>query len=374
MTDRPPATLTIQERMMSATVGSLLTSVILTPMDVVRIRLQQQQMLADCGCADISELDDSKVRKRISEGGVRRNTLEQLRQSKVVNRIDTVPKIFWESTCFQNLNCRNQKFNGTLEAFEKIAKFEGVTTLWRGISITLLMAIPANVVYFTGYEYVRDRSPLNGLYPTINPLICGAFARTLAATSVAPLELIKTKLQSIPSSSMKNGSVIMYRDLFNEIKSEIAMRGVAQTMFKGLEITLWRDVPFSAIYWASYEFYKTKVAYLSPSTFDKNSSNWFHFTNSFLGGFISGSLAAICTHPFDVGKTRQQISLVTDKKLSNSNLKYGSSNTMFGFLNYIRKTEGIGALYTGLAPRVAKIAPSCAIMISSYELTKRLFM
>jgi solute carrier family 25 protein 39/40 len=30
-------------------------------------------------------------------------------------------------------------------------------------------------------------------------------------------------------------------------------------------------------------------------------------------------------------------------------------------------------LYVGLLPRLLKIAPSCAIMISSYELGKRFF-
>lgn len=363
-------TLSLQERMMSATIGSLLTSVILTPMDVVRIRLQQQQMIEDCGCAElepIPELVDNRVRK---------NTLELLKTSTVVKKAEIGPaKIFWEGSCFQNLNCRNQRFNGTLEAFSKIAKFEGVSTLWRGISITLLMAIPANIVYFTGYEYVRDMSPINKSHPILNPLVCGAFARVLAATSVAPLELIKTKLQSIPSSSRSHGNLIMYRDLLNGIRNEIRVKGVTPTLFKGLEITLWRDVPFSAIYWASYEFYKKKIAFLSPASMDKNGiSNWFYFTNSFLGGFISGTIAAIATHPFDVGKTRQQIAMVSENGTGTSNMKYGTSNSMFGFLKSIRRVEGVGALYTGLTPRVAKIAPSCAIMISSYELTKRLFI
>ncbi|KAL3230695.1 Mitochondrial carrier protein MTM1 [Nakaseomyces bracarensis] len=361
-------TLSLQERMMSATIGSLLTSVILTPMDVVRIRLQQQQMIEDCGCADIENLPEGKTI------GIRRNTSELLKNSRVIKRSELEPaKIFWESSCFQNLSCRNQKFDGTLEAFSKIAKFEGVSTLWRGISITLLMAIPANIVYFTGYEYVRDKSPISKTHPIINPLICGALARVLAATTVAPLELIKTKLQSIPSSARSHGTLIMYKDLLNGIKNEIRVNGVTQTLWKGLEITLWRDVPFSAIYWASYEFYKKKVSYLSPDSMDKDgNSNWFYFTNSFLGGFVSGSIAAVATHPFDVGKTRQQIALVSENP--NSRMKYGKSNTMFGFLNSIRRVEGYGALYTGLAPRVAKIAPSCAIMISSYELTKRLFI
>ena len=35
--------------------------------------------------------------------------------------------------------------------------------------------------------------------------------------------------------------------------------------------------------------------------------------------------------------------------------------------------HGYGGLYAGLAPRLAKIAPACAIMIGSYEACKEYF-
>ena len=39
----------------------------------------------------------------------------------------------------------------------------------------------------------------------------------------------------------------------------------------------------------------------------------------------------------------------------------------------IIKEEGYSRLFTGVAPRVGKVAPACAIMISSYELGKWYF-
>ena len=44
-----------------------------------------------------------------------------------------------------------------------------------------------------------------------------------------------------------------------------------------------------------------------------------------------------------------------------------SHPNMFKYLYKIYKNEGMGALYAGFGPRVMKIAPACAIMISSYE-------
>ena len=37
------------------------------------------------------------------------------------------------------------------------------------------------------------------------------------------------------------------------------------------------------------------------------------------------------------------------------------------FIRQIVRVEGVRALYAGLTPRVAKIAPACGIMIACYE-------
>ncbi|QLQ77825.1 hypothetical protein HG537_0A00720 [Torulaspora globosa] len=341
--------LTIRERMLSAGVGSLLTSLILTPMDVVRIRLQQQEMLPDCSC-DVSV---SKGKVSVAPGS---------------------EAVFWQDPCFKELNCKSSqhRFKGTIEAFGKIAQNEGLFTLWRGISVTLLMAIPANVVYFTGYEYMRDISPIEHSYPAFNPLVCGALARILAATTVAPFELVRTRLQSIPKSSKSTTTRAIMRDLLLETQKEVASSGY-KVLFRGLQITLWRDVPFSAIYWGSYEFSKKHLWHPSnpASSSADNLSNWSFFAKSFISGCLSGAIAAVFTHPFDVGKTRWQISYINPQVTSITSPVVNKN--MFKFIDGIRRREGIRSLYTGLSVRVAKIAPSCAIMISSYEISKRIF-
>ncbi|SSD58506.1 related to Mitochondrial carrier protein MTM1 [Saccharomycodes ludwigii] len=323
-------------------------------MDVVRIRIQQQQILPKCGCTTLPhQVPNSN------------NTLLQ----PYINK----GKLFWQEQCFRNITCDNSlRFDNTVDAFRKISRIEGLNALWRGLSITLLMAIPSNVVYFSGYETLRDYSPLNANFPTINPLVCGALARTIAATTIAPLELLKTRLQSIPS--IKSNSLKIFKDLMQETKIEINSLGY-KALFKGLEITLFRDVPFSAIYWGSYEFYK-KNFWVSPtsSSNGQTNANWIHFLNSFLGGSLSGALAALITHPFDVGKTRLQISIIQNNDNKNQQQKTQNlDKNMFKYLNNIRKLEGITALYAGLVPRVVKVAPSCAIMISTYEISKKFF-
>lgn len=91
------------------------------------------------------------------------------------------------------------------DAFVKIIKTEGVFSLWSGLSPTLVLALPATVVYFTAYEQLRclmkDRQEVEKSLFYHKPvwltsLLAGAIARTWAVTVVSPLELIRTKMQS----------------------------------------------------------------------------------------------------------------------------------------------------------------------------------
>ncbi|KAI3406419.2 MTM1 [Candida oxycetoniae] len=349
--------ISVTQRMISACSGSLITSLVVTPFDVIRIRIQQQGILpqGDQCCQNV--FAQNSPSSSISSLSSARSSLSS-----------STPELFWVHNNYCNPGTENcMRITSTFQGFATVSKHEGVRTLWRGLSLTLLMAIPSNIIYFTGYEYIRDHSPF-GNY-SFNPLLCGALARCMSATFVAPAELIKTKLQSIPADS-RNSSKVMHhllKDSFSLVKRD----GIA-TLFKGLGITLCRDVPFSGIYWSSYEFFKSKFANMLNADFNNTetggSDDWKVFATSFLSGSISGVIAAFFTNPFDVGKTRLQITMDDDL----GKIAHRKTN-MFKSLANIYKQEGIGALYAGFGPRVMKIAPACAIMISSYEVGKKFF-
>ncbi|WEJ95602.1 Carrier protein, mitochondrial [Yamadazyma tenuis] len=337
--------------MLSASSGSILTAFVLTPFDVIRIRMQQQEIMPE------SKPCCSSHYQAAPAATATRNTL--VANTSVL--APTESHLFWldKDYCKNVKNCT--RIDSTYQGFVTISRNEGLPTLWRGISLTLLMAIPANVIYFTGYEYIRDNSPISG---SINSLLCGASARLMAATAVAPLELVKTRLQSIPSS---RANPRMLSNVLAGALADVRTYGV-RSLFKGLQITLWRDVPFSGIYWSLYEMCKKEFGSMFDANFDmgthaENDSRV--FATSFLSGSVAGSVAAVCTHPFDVGKTRLQI--------SQDNSKDTKRSTMFKYLFNIYKNEGPRALFGGLGPRVIKVAPACAIMISSYEITKIFF-
>ncbi|TKC53909.1 hypothetical protein EI555_010033, partial [Monodon monoceros] len=155
------------------------------------------------------------------------------------------------------------------DAFLKIIRNEGIKSLWSGLPPTLVMAVPATVIYFTCYDQLTAllRSKLGESESHI-PIVAGIVARPM--------------------------------------------------------------------YWYNYEVLKkwlcAKSGLYEPT-----------FMINFTSGALSGSFAAVVTLPFDVVKTQKQTQLwIYDSRKS-------------------------------LIPRLIKIAPACAVMISTYEFGKSFF-
>ncbi|XP_030745831.1 solute carrier family 25 member 40-like isoform X2 [Sitophilus oryzae] len=321
--DDPKYRITLLQQAAASCTGALITSIFMTPLDVVKIRMQAQTQVVDKCFLYCNGLMDHLCSCQPSD-----------------------PKNPWYK--------RPSHFNGTVDAFIKIARNEGVTSLWSGLSPTLVLSVPATICYFVTYEQLRLK--LKSIYNRRNlgndtkkqpywiPLVSGGTARVLSVTLVNPLELIRTKMQS---------EKLSYFELRDALKILLKQDGV-KGLWKGIYPTFLRDVPFSAIYWMSYESIKSLYGSDHPS-----------FGQTFVAGAISGSVAATITVPFDVVKTHQQIEFGADgvKK---------SRTTSTIFMD-IYRSNGIRGLYAGLVPRLIKVAPACAIMISSFEYGKVFF-
>lgn len=156
------------------------------------------------------------------------------------------------------------------------------------------------------------------------------------------------------------------------------MRRTAMTvsrMWTGVGATILRDAPFSAIYWTGYENMK-RVLKQRFIKHDTQSNDVDHLLNEhniihFVSGATSGACAALLTHPIDVIKTRIQAQYNRD--FTDCDEYRRSKHTIRSSVRDILHRDGYKGLFRGLAPRVLKVAPSCAIMISSYELFKNFY-
>jgi hypothetical protein len=85
------------------------------------------------------------------------------------------------------------------------ARNEGFLTLYSGFAPTLVMALPSNALYFTMYDMLRETIERHTLPDStthaLAPMFAGGAARTIVALAFAPLELIRTKMQAVKSST-----------------------------------------------------------------------------------------------------------------------------------------------------------------------------
>ncbi|CAF2112181.1 unnamed protein product [Rotaria magnacalcarata] len=198
------------QQIMSTSVAAMCTALLMTPFDVVRIRLQSQHhQLAKGDCF------------------VFRNGLGD-HMCTCFNGHETVP---WYNRSIPG------KYSGTLDALFKITRNEGIRSLWSGLPPTLVMSLPNTIIYFTAYEQLKcfmgyKRDNLNPIVPGI----AGGSARILAVMFISPIELIRTK---------KMAAKLSYTDLHKILRDSVELNGF-RTLWRGLVPTLWRDLPFSS--------------------------------------------------------------------------------------------------------------------------------
>ncbi|KAH9826911.1 putative mitochondrial carrier TC2A29 family protein [Teratosphaeria destructans] len=332
--DAPGDGISVTQRMLSAVTGSILTSLLVTPLDVVRVRLQAQKSPSP--------------------------------SANLPSFLHLPPNLGVKES-------QRRTFNSTVDGIRKIARNEGIWTLWRGLTPTLAMAIPGNVIYFAGYDWLRSspRSPMVGrVTDEYQPLVGGSVARVLAAICVSPIEMLRTRMQAAQA-----GEKGVLSETVGGLKDMVGVEGYS-SLWRGLTLTLWRDVPFSALYWWGYEFGRSRLdetrartTFLAGRDHRAELSHSALLVDSFIAGAASGGIASFVTTPFDVGKTRRQ-TFMHDAKDKVKDAPEGRS--MPRFLWHIYRTEGTAGLFKGWSARCLKVAPACAIMISSYEIGKKL--
>ena len=230
-------------------------------------------------------------------------------------------------------------------------------------------------------------------------------ARVAAAATISPIEMFRTRMQAATSSTSGTG---IFTETLVGLRKMVEAQGVT-SLWRGLTLTMWRDVPFSGIYWWGYEAVRNGLTELRDPPLEggagrgrspRDHAHANTFVDSFVAGAASGAVASIVTTPFDVGKTRQQVlahSISEDAKGGTSSSSSaaagidgdggkGGKNAAGGggkglrpeersmprFIYHLWKEEGMAGLFRGWAARTLKVAPACAIMISSYEVGKKM--
>lgn len=162
--------------------------------------------------------------------------------------------------------------------------------LYKGIKAPLTGLAAINAIVFGVHGSVMRRCPNESrnqfyLWNGLAGLMSG-FAQSLVS---CPMEMVKTRAQL---------SSLSPRECIRRI---CAQEGGRRALFKGFGVTLWRDCPAFAIYFASYEwmldYYRRRSSLNRITTLDL-----------LMAGGTAGALSWFVIYPVDVIKSRMQAS------------------------------------------------------------------
>eukprot|EP00271_Cylindrocystis_brebissonii_P010524 TRINITY_DN26721_c0_g1_i1.p1 TRINITY_DN26721_c0_g1~~TRINITY_DN26721_c0_g1_i1.p1 ORF type:complete len:538 (+),score=82.70 TRINITY_DN26721_c0_g1_i1:171-1784(+) len=343
--------LELREKAVSAAGAAVLSAIIMNPLDVAKTRLQAQA----AGVTFMSNGNSgSGAMSGASWNGFHSSLLRHHPAHVLHARVQE----------------QALAYTGTLDVMRKVSSQEGFARLWRGTNAALLIAVPTVGIYLPLYDVLRDwLSEGNGLvadgHPTRSsfapyaPLVAGSISRGFAVVICSPLELARTRMQAqkqVLHEAPRSISRTL-RDVIGTASSSSAPWRRVGLLWTGVDAQLARDVPFSAICWASLEAIRRPLlAWAGP---DANGAQV--FGANFCAGVMAGGFAAAATHPLDIAKTRRQIETDPVK---------GRGMSLFRTLSQVYREQGTKGLFTGLTPRAARAAPSTGLVVSFYEVVK----
>ena len=171
---------------------------------------------------------------------------------------------------FDTLKTRMQIYKLPLiSILQKMVKKEGIKSFYKGSLTPMVSGCIQNSIVFTSENYFQKYIK--------NNFFTGFLAGTLSSFVVSPAELIKCQIQNNMDKhiTIMDACKLMKRKKIN--------------LYCGLELTMIRDSFGLGTYFGSYNYLQKKQ------------------NNPFFNGGIAGVLSWIVSYPFDVIKTKKQI-------------------------------------------------------------------
>ncbi|GAA6230355.1 solute carrier family 25 member 38-B-like isoform X2 [Lates japonicus] len=185
---------------------------------------------------------------------------------------------------------------------------------------------------------------LAAAHPALKAFMCGSLSGTCSTLLFQPLDLVKTRLQTLQNSAKPGAPKVgMFTVFVNVIRTENFF-----SLWKGVSPSFVRCIPGVGIYFST--FYSLKQHFLLDRAPNAG--------EAVLLGAGARAVAGVCMLPFTVIKTR---------------FESGCYNyvSVAGALKSVYETEGIRALFSGLTATLLRDAPFSGIYVMFYSQTKR---
>ncbi|XP_006869187.1 PREDICTED: solute carrier family 25 member 38 [Chrysochloris asiatica] len=189
---------------------------------------------------------------------------------------------------------------------------------------------------------VGDRVETLMLHPVIKAFMCGSISGTCSALLFQPLDLLKTRLQTLQPSAHGSRRVGMFTLLMKVVRTESLLG-----LWKGVSPSIVRCVPGVGIYFSTLYSLKQHFVKDHPPT----------ALESVILGIGSRTIAGVCMSPITVIKTRYESG------------RYGYES-IYAALKSIYRNEGHRGFFSGLTATLLRDAPFSGIYLMFYNQTK----
>ena len=249
-------------------------------------------------------------------------------------------------------------YTGPVHALVTIARQEGLPALFKGAT-TVLPVLPAQALFMGGYQGFRRVASGDPDSPTVQ-LVGGIVATLTQSIAMVPLEVVRQRqqVQSVADAASAAG----YRGSWHAAVTIARVEGPL-ALYRGFGITQAVWAPFNAVYLPLWEGIKRAGIRITGC------GDAAHLPVEWeLGASLTASaVAAAISNPADVVKTRLQVS-------GPSNIAAPQAfSSAWQCARHVAKTEGVAAFMRGAGGRVMWVAPSTAVMFTTYDnILKRL--
>jgi len=246
------------------------------------------------------------------------------------------------------------QYKGVFDCGRQIITKEGIPALYKGLSP---FAVHLVSKYFLRYGVNFQIRALivgkGGETSFLQNIAAGMTAGTIEAlVIVTPFEVVKTRLQSQKGAITGAGKTeLKYKGPIHAVGRILRKEGVGG-LWKGAGPTVFRQSTNQASMFTAYQWIRTNI-WGDPA----NLQPW----QAAITGLFAGCAGPLVNGPSDVIKTR--LMNQTASMVDVQDRYKGPFDCFFRIL----KTEGVGALYKGIVPRLARVAPGQAITWMAVE-------
>merc|ERR1712038_1056352 len=201
----------------------------------------------------------------------------------------------------------SKMYSGMADCFMKTYKAEGYFGMYRGSAVNILLITPEKAIKLAANDFFHHKlTKPDGSLPVLREMGAGGSAGMCQIVVTTPMELLKIQLQDagrVAAQLKAQGQSTAHLPKISALsitRELLATKGIFG-LYKGTKATMLRDVSFSMVYFPLF----ANLNKLGPKKSPDSTEAVFWW--SFISGCAAGSISAAVVNPADVVKTRLQL-------------------------------------------------------------------